>query len=359
MARLTDIAIRNLKKSTQDVLIAAGDCLFLRVRPSGSKRWIVRVKRNGRRRVHTIGSYPSVSIKAARAEAARIVAVERGEARIAVRDAVDEFMAAMIRPTYRRVANAEVYARRLQHDLGKLSLDAVRPVDVSRVITAYKRDAPVSAMRMLTFARQFFAWCVSIRYLERSPLSDVQRSAFGVKEESRKRTLSADEIRAFWNADDLPHRALLRFLLLTGLRIGEAQRVHASRLRDGWLDVPAELMKNDKPHSAYISELSRAQIEPDADPHLFRSVSPTAVQGALRRWLDRNDAQRWTPHDLRRTFASLLGDLGTPPHVIAKALSHTFAPSESLPTYLRSEWTDERKRAGDALAAHVAKLVRS
>ena len=91
---------------------------------------------------------------------------------------------------------------------------------------------------------------------------------------------------------------------------------------------------------------------------LFRVVSPTAVQAAVHRWQDRHGVEvRWTPHDLRRSFASRCGDLGVAPHVIAKALAHTFTPSASLPTYLRSEWLEQRKQAATELATHIAALV--
>jgi uncharacterized UPF0146 family protein len=153
MPRLTEVTIRNARLGAHDALLADGGCLFLRVRPTANngltRSWIVRIKRNGKRRVHSIGPYPSVSIKQARAEAARIVAIERGEARVAVLDAVENYMDAIIRPKYRRVSNAEVYARRLQAKLGELAVDAVRPVDISRMIADYRGDAPVASMRML------------------------------------------------------------------------------------------------------------------------------------------------------------------------------------------------------------------
>ena len=359
MARLTDISIRNAKPHTSDRLLSDGGNLFLRVRPNGSKGWIVRIKRQGTRRVHTLGSYPDVPIKRARAEAARIVAEERGTARVSVRDAVEHYMDAMIRPRYRRVNNAEVYARRLQNALGALSVDVVRPVDVSRMIADYRREAPVSAMRCLGFAGGFFAWCVGFGYLERSPVSDIEARTFGVVEEPRARILTDDEIKAFWHATDLPHRGLLRFLLLTGLRIGEAQAARVEWIdADHWLHLPADVMKAGRPHECFLSGLARTQIEAGAKPHLFRSVSPTAVQAALRRWQARHDiAERWTPHDLRRSYASRLGDLGTAPHVIAKALAHSFTPSASLPTYLRSEWREDRVQAAESLAAHVSGIV--
>ena len=97
-------------------------------------------------------------------------------------------------------------------------------------------------MRMLGFVKGFFTWCVHFGYLERSPVADVQARAFGVTEVPRERILTDDELRAFWFADDLPHRPLFRFLILTGLRIGEAQVARREWIdAEGWLALPANI----------------------------------------------------------------------------------------------------------------------
>ncbi|MFO1311769.1 MAG: integrase family protein [Burkholderiales bacterium] len=359
MPKLTAITIEKTRADKHDILLADGGCLYLRVRPSGARVWIARIKRQGKRRVFTLGAYPETSIKDARAKAAARVAIERGTARVTVSEAVEQYMDAQIRSSYRRVGNAEVYARAVTKDLGALSVDAVRPVDVSRMVAAYRRRAPVAAMRLLAFTKALFAWCASFGYADRSPAANVEARTFGVKEEARERVLTAEEIRAFWHADDLPHVPLLRFLLLTGLRIAEAQRAEVGRIdRAHWLTIPPEHAKNGKEHRVYLPPLARAQIEREARPHLFFAVSPTAVQAGLHRWHDRHGLEdRWTPHDLRRTFASLCGDVGVAPHVIAKLLNHTIPGGSALPVYLRSEWLDERKDASERLAARVAATI--
>ena len=303
-----------------------------------------------------------MTIKAARAEAARLVNVEKGHASMALSDAMDEYMELIIRPQYKRSANAEVYARRIKNRLGTVSLEVVRPRDVSRLISAYAQEKPVAAMRALGFAKGFFKWCVGIGYLERSPVVEIEAKAFGVEEKARERILTDDEIRTFWHSDDLLHRPLLRFLLLTGLRIGEAQAAQVEWIAaDHWLQMPAEVMKNGKPHKVFLSPLAYQQIEPDAKPALFKAVSPTAVQAGLHRWHDRHKVEsRWTPHDLRRSFASRLGNLNVAIHIIAKCLSHTLeGGGESTSVYVRSEWLDERQKATAMLAQHVASVVKA
>jgi hypothetical protein len=64
---------------------------------------------------------------------------------------------------------------------------------------------------------------------------------------------------------------------------------------------------------------------------------------------------RWT-HDLRRSFASRCGDLGTRRNV-AKLLNHSILGAGSLPVYLRSEWAgsaSKPRRAGRAVATVLA-----
>jgi hypothetical protein len=53
---LTDIKIRATRPAVQDILLVDGGNLFLRVRPSGSRGWIVRIKRKVKLRVHTLGT---------------------------------------------------------------------------------------------------------------------------------------------------------------------------------------------------------------------------------------------------------------------------------------------------------------
>ncbi len=261
-------------------------------------------------------------------------------------------MDAQVRSKYRRVANAEVYCRAVTAALGVLSVDGVRAVDVSRMIADYRRKAPVAAMRLLSFTKHFFAWTVGFGYVDRSPASDVEPRAFGVQENARERKLESVRM-----PDDLPHVRLLRFLLLTGLRIAEAQKATLAATIRALVAFPRST-EDKKPHRVDLPPLARAQLERTAGPHLFTSVSPTAVQAAVHRWHDRHEVtDRWTPHDLRRTFASCCGDIGIPPHIIAKLLNHTIPGGDSPPVYLRSEWQDERKEASERLAAHVGQLV--
>jgi len=64
---------------------------------------------------------------------------------------------------------------------------------------------------------------------------------------------------------------------------------------------------------------------------------------------------RWTPHDLRRTAATLMSRLGVAESVIHLCLNHK--PQDKLARiYIRDDRMDDRKRAFDALGLHLARL---
>lgn len=64
----------------------------------------------------------------------------------------------------------------------------------------------------------------------------------------------------------------------------------------------------------------------------------------------------WTPHDLRRTAATLMQELGVLPSVIEKCLNHS-EPALIRRTYQRAEYLPERREAFAQLGAHLARLT--
>jgi integrase len=66
----------------------------------------------------------------------------------------------------------------------------------------------------------------------------------------------------------------------------------------------------------------------------------------------------WTARDLRRTVATRLGDLGTPPHVIEAILNHTSGFRRGVAgTYNRALYENEMRAALAMWDDHVRTLV--
>ena len=68
----------------------------------------------------------------------------------------------------------------------------------------------------------------------------------------------------------------------------------------------------------------------------------------------------WVIHDLRRTAATGMGELGVPPHVIEAAVNHISGSKGGIAgVYNRAQHLPERRRALDDWAKHVLAAVES
>lgn len=66
----------------------------------------------------------------------------------------------------------------------------------------------------------------------------------------------------------------------------------------------------------------------------------------------------WRIHDLRRTCATQMAELGVQPHVIEAALNHVSGAKAGVAgTYNRAAYAAEKKAALERWAAHVKGLV--
>lgn len=362
---LTDARIRALKPGPKDRWVGDGRGLYLRLRSTGAKTLVVRSKRGGRTRVITLGEWPHYGLAKARAEAARISADRSGAALPAssptVKAVADEYFEARIAARYKRQKNARTYRDRLVREAGWRKVRDLAPVHLSAMVKAYAKTAPVGANRFLAFVKQVLSFAVESGYLLHSPAAALTRRIAGGEEAPRTRVLSDDELRKLWAAPG-DHARLLRFLLLTGARIGEAQRATWAELdlaARRWR-VPAAHTKSARAHWVALAPLTVEVLGPRgaAAALALRTASETSVQAWLARWCEREGiAPRFTPHDLRRTFATRLGSLGVAPHVIAKCLNHLLEASESINVYLHAEYEAERVAATEAWAAELARIV--
>jgi integrase len=199
--------------------------------------------------------------------------------------------------------------------------------------------------------------------------SDLTSLSTSVTPERRKRVLTPDELAGILpalRASDRPYAAALRYMLLTLARRQEA--AHAR-----WRDISLEMRtwtilatKNGEPH---LVPLSRQALEllqsllpkddagkpgcPDPDARVFA----TSNGAALADW-DRetkvvqraSNTQGWTRHDLRRTGATMLGEMGVLPDIIEAALNHVSIRSPLAATYNRSRYRPQVAAALQRLA---------
>jgi integrase len=211
-----------------------------------------------------------------------------------------------------------------------------------------------------------FRWLLRNRRVTLNPVTGVWRPD---APPARDRTLTAAEIKSFWLATDAidePFRAVLKLMLLTGCRRGEVAGMRHDELHtDGTWHIPAARTKNHRPHVVLLSPLALETITavPGMEGEfVFTTTGNSAVSGwsKIKCELDAAmpDMPPWRLHDLRRTCATQMGELGILPHVIEACLNHVSGAKAGVAgTYNRSELMPERKAALLRWSQHVAGLV--
>ncbi|MCQ4158810.1 site-specific integrase [Roseomonas sp. GC11] len=168
----------------------------------------------------------------------------------------------------------------------------------------------------------------------------------------RDRVLTRSELAAILpalEASDRPHAAALRFMLLTLARREEvcsARWQHIDMAAATWT-LPKT--KNKQPHVVPLSRqavaLLQARLPAEGTAEPGALVFCTSKGGPVQNWdreakrlQEKTDTANWTRHDLRRTGATMLGDLGVMPDIIEAALNHTSIRSALAATYNRSRY---------------------
>jgi integrase len=341
---LTDTKIDRLRKPDKyPKLHADRDGLYLKHSPSGRKTWVHRTRKGGNWTVTKIGNYPTLKTATARGKLAQLL--EQTHAAPLTREVVNEYWEQRIERKFKNQKNVSVYASRLRDAFGHKPIDQLTTRELADDLKNYAKDAPVAANRCLAFWKLIFKFAVGSGYLKTPPLPDTTATDIGGPESKREVTLTDDEIAALWQSEH-PHAPLLRGLLLTGCRISELQAAKRTDIDGDTLHIP--ITKTKRPHWVHITPELRAQFG-DFNGRLFDAVSPTAVQARLRR-----QKSLWTPHDLRRTFATITAKT-QPPQIISKCLNHVLPGMLSV--YNQHDYSEERRQASQDVAAYVKKVI--
>jgi integrase len=190
---------------------------------------------------------------------------------------------------------------------------------------------------------------------------------------ARNRFLTPAQVAALWRAaegmEKAVHRDFSRFLLIIPCRRGEAARMdwaHVDLIGATW-DQPDKLTKNGDPHRIHLPrpalDILRARHQAAGAPKtgfVFpgpKSGKALTTFSAINAELDKLAGMTaWAWHDLRRSFATALGEAGFPEAVADAVLNHRQAATRGgvLGVYQRAERWAERKAAIEAWAHCLA-----
>jgi len=331
---LTEEAIGRIKAEARVRYYADGarTGLKLRVYPSGAKKWVHRSEAGGRLREVDLGAWPLVSVAAARRKVASASPAAKAE-RLTFEEAARRWHAERIVPRYR--ASAPIAWRYLERDCARLfrkRLDTITQADVAAVVEAKRKDGANASAKLLRLLRKFFGWASVHQLVTINPAAALRPGDMGIEAPPpRDRLATDDELRAVWNLP-APHGPMLRFVLLTACRVGEARGAEADQVGSDGVWIIATT-KSGRPHRLPLTRTAAALL---AEGWELRS--PEALYQVLHRTVP-----GLNPHDLRRTAATRMRELGVSGDVVGAILNHS--PGKLQRTYQLPNMVPEMRAA--------------
>lgn len=320
MPKLASVTCETTKPNPngKDRLLGDGDGLFLRIRPQGTKTWVVEYEFRGTRRKYTIGTYDKhgaagesitawlragrLSLTQARAiagnwkttrraghdpvaewegqlaaerasEAARLAAAAAELAQPTVRQAAESFLT-----KHMAGKKSEAAIRyRLDRLCIHLGADKIRDVTRQQVIATLEkiaegvtqgRTAKQLAGEVLTQAKRLWRFAEAREWIQASCIEKLTRKDFDARPVKRDVALRIDEVAELWKALNDPTRcradpvtiAALRLLILTGQREREVTDATWDEfdLKKGVWRIPASRTKKERAHLVHLAPQSVA-----------------------------------------------------------------------------------------------------
>jgi integrase len=321
---------------------------------------------------------------------------------------IDEYISKHAKPNKRgwaedqRILNKDALAA-----WGKRKAADIKKRDVVLLLESIvDRGAPGSANNNFKIIRKMFRFAVQRDIIEHSPCDGVVMPA---PLNRGNRVLSETEIKTLWgnldtcNASDEIKRAI-RLILVTGQRPGEVIGMHTSeieliiekeKITGAWWTIPAERSKNKKAHRVFLTdtaldligslkkidkdtgkEIDRGFIFPcpkvskdqaiavNAIAHVVRlnMAAPVLVNG--KPVFDKKGepvtenklgVADFTPHDLRRTAATFMSQLGFMDEVIDAVLNHT--KQGIIRTYNLNRYDKEKQMALESWERKLTSII--
>ena len=343
--------------------------LRVRILPSGARAWSLNVRDSkGVRRRFSLGSGLSLTEARSRGEQLRR-AIHDGadpteERRAAHRrsraahEGIGTFRALLA--TYflkgpgarqRRAAKTRKLIERIFTEvLEQPALHIERP---GLQLIADNWQSAASAALAVRSLRPCLSWAEK-RRLVKTGVADLEPPAAVAR---RERVLTPKELTAIWSHFRRRHGQIFKWLLWTGCRLNEAAGMTWGEIDGDKWTIPAARAKNNRqrtvPLPTQATDLLRS-IGPGA-PALL--VFPSKRGRVLDNW-DRetkkvqelSGTSGWHRHDLRRTVATMLGDLGVATHVVSVVLGHAHIADGATAIYARSRYVREHQQALQLLA---------
>ncbi len=351
----------------------------LRASAGGSKVWVVQYRNAlGQTKRETLGRVGILSATDARRAANERLArvrlggdpasereAERKRAAITVATQIEPYLKGLA--TRVRETGVRESTRYLQKAWTPLHRTPVSRVTRAQVAEGLGEIAKTSGLYAANRARNtlsaFYTWLIEEGIAEANPVVGTRKPT---PDEKRQRVLKSAEIQAVLRAlPDGDFGRIVRLLLLTAQRRDEVAALPWAEvdIAAGLWSMPGERTKNGLPHDVPLSRPALAILAETPRIEGRDLVFGSGVGGfqgftRAKAALDQaSGVTGWRLHDLRRTVATGMGDLGVFPHVVEAVLNHISGSKAGVAgVYNYALYNPEKRAALDLWARHLATL---
>ena len=363
----------------------------LRLHPSGRRTWFVQYRLGQKQRRLKLGTVEQLDPEKARTHAKAALAkvslgadpateteVAKVQATITLKRTAEDYLTRYASNRLKPGSLAEVQRHLRQHwrPLGERPLASIKRAHVAARLAEIARDnGPFAANRARAALSALFTWSIGEGFADDNPVAGTHRPT---EEMTRDRVLSDAEVALVWSQSGAgDYGAIVRLLLLTACRREEAAAMAWSELQGDLWSIPGERTKNGLPLDLALPPLAldvlRGVPAREGRDLVFGSrAGPFSGWSKAKveldaRMLEAMKAERgskaklepWRLHDLRRTAATRMADLGVQPHVVEAVLNHISGSKAGVAgVYNRAAYREEKRAALVLWAGRVADLTK-
>ena len=387
---LTHRTIETLRSAEAPYRVPDQRCkgLAVRVAPSGVKTWDLayRIRGTAKMRRLSLGRTTDVSLEQARERANELTSAARGgrdliaeedearqaaTSRITVGALIDLYLR---RQVFGRLRTADAIERGLRRDLAPIVQRCAADIsrrDIREILDAIAdRGCMREAEKRRQMVGAMFRWALSQDIVEADRTAGLKAYDPGTP---RDRVLTVEEIETLWRWFDSgslsPDAAdILRLELLIGARCGEISGLRAEEIdRDKWLwTLPAARSKNGRQRVTPIVGAARDILEQrlsdvETGPLFLLDKGVVVTSAHIGHYLSTRVATlpiaKFTSHDLRRTFATMLAEMGIALDLVAAIVGHELGGKETRTLVRHYVRSDMLERKGSGHRGYAEKMI--
>jgi len=374
------LTVAKITKSVVDRLLPGAvlwdtEVLGFGVRAGKAKHYLLRFRFQGRQTFKRIGTHGSpFTPETARNEARKLLGLIASGVNpsaqpakgIGFSDQAERYFTARSRDAKpATLRQMQYHLRTLAAPLHSLALAQIDRRRIAELLARVELGSgPVQRNRFRATLSAFWNWLVREGLLDVNVVAGTGNATENV---SRSRVLNEEELQKLWAVLGSDAWAdIIRLLLLTGQRRDEigALAWNEVDLTRKMIVLPPARLKNKRQHELPLSRqalaiLKRQTRRNDTD-FLFGPKRGFANWGDSKAALDKRlGIADWRLHDLRRTCATGMAELGVQPHIIEAVLNHVSGHKAGVAgTYNRALYTGPMRDALQRWGDHVEKITR-